>query len=69
MTEEQFYEWFHRCGYDRTGKGTAISEEWMNEHGHKIIVPRPSVLSPEDRKEATEGMSRYFRWRSEWGAH
>jgi len=69
VTEDEFYDWFHKCGYERTGKGTNITEEWMNEHGHKITVPRPSELSPEDRVEATQGMSKFFKWSSRWGAH
>ncbi len=69
MTEDEYYEWFRACGYDRTGAGTEITEEMMNGHGNTIQVPRASVLTPEDRKEAAEGMSRYFKWRSAWGAH
>lgn len=69
VTEREYYEWFRACGFEQTGQGTAITEDLINERGKVITVPRASCLSPADRIEATQGMSKYFGWRSEWGAH
>jgi len=69
VTEDQYDEWFVACGYFKTGEGTELTEDLMNDRGTVITVPRASVLSAEDRVEATQGMSKYFRWSSKWGAH
>lgn len=69
MTEDEYYAWFEACGYKRTGDGTSITEDMVNERGNIIQVPRASTLSPEDRKEAAEGMSSFFGWKSSWGVH
>lgn len=69
MTVNEYYEWFRQCGYERTGNGTTLTEEWRNANGFTIYVNRPETLSEEDRVDATRRMSQYFGWRSEWGAH
>lgn len=69
MTEDQYYEWFRACGFYKTGEGTELTEDLINERGTIITVPRASCLSPDDRIEATQGMAKYFGWRSAWGAH
>jgi hypothetical protein len=69
LTEDEYYEWFKACGFDRLGTGTEITEDLINARGTVIQVPRASVLSPKDRREAAEGMSRYFGWKSAWGTH
>lgn len=69
MTEDEYYAWFDACGFKRTGDGTDLIIDLINDRGTVIHVPRPSTLSDADRIEATEGMSKYFGWKSEWGAH
>jgi hypothetical protein len=69
VTEDEYYEWFHACGFERTGHGTLTTEDMINAAGKIIHVPRPSELSPADRVEATQGMSKYFGWSSRWGVH
>jgi len=69
VSEDEYYEWFRTCGFARTGEATALTEEWVNDRGTYIMVPRPSTLSEPDRVRACEEMSRYFGWKSSWGAH
>jgi len=69
VSEDEYYRWFEDCGYRRTGEGTELEEELANKTGHKIYVPRASTLSAYDRVKATTEMSKFFGWRSEWGAH
>lgn len=37
MTEDEYYEWFRLCGYDRTGAGTEITEEMTNKSGYSAL--------------------------------
>ena len=60
MTVEEYYAWFERHGFKRTGHGTMLIEEWSDEHGTFIFAPRPSELSPEDREAAIGRMSDYL---------
>jgi hypothetical protein len=69
VTKDQYYEWFEACGFHRTGEGTDITEDLINDRGKVITVPRASCLSAKDRVEATQGMSKYFGWSPKWGAH
>ena len=70
MTIDEYYEWFRKCGYERTGRGTATTEDLYNiDRGKFIQVPRPETLSPEHRKEAAENMGQYFGWTKRQGLH
>jgi hypothetical protein len=70
VTEDEYYGWFRACGYERTGNGTETTEDLYNIDRKKIIqVPRPQALSPEHRREAAEGMGRYFGWGISQGVH
>lgn len=69
MSEEEYFAWFKACGFEPTGEGTEITIDMINDRGTVIQVPRPSTLTPDDRREACEGMSQYFQWRPAWGAH
>jgi hypothetical protein len=70
VTEDEYYEWFRQCGYERTGQGTVTTEDLYNLDRKKFItVPRPQHLSPEHRREAAENMGQYFGWTKRQGLH
>lgn len=60
MTEEEYYAWFSAAGFERTGQGTNLLEEFVNEHGISIMAPRASELLPADRAAAIERMRMYL---------
>jgi hypothetical protein len=60
VTEQEYYEWFERRGFKRTGHGTLLIEEWSDEGGTFIMAPRPSELSPADRAAAIQRMIEYL---------
>jgi hypothetical protein len=69
VTNEEYFAWFEACGFVPTGDGTELLMDMINERGTVIHVPRPELLSDDDKREATEGMSKFFGWKSQWGAH
>lgn len=70
MTEDEYYRWFSACGYERTGQGTETTEDLYNVDRKRFIqVPRPQGLTAAHRREAAEGMSRYFGWSVRQGVH
>jgi hypothetical protein len=60
VTEDEYYAWFARHGFKRTGESTMLTEEWSDEGGTFIMAPRPSELSPDDRAAAIERMAAYL---------
>jgi len=60
VTEEEYYAWFERHGFKRSGDGTNLTEEWSNKNGTFIMAPRPSELSPADRAAAIERIANYL---------
>ncbi|MBR0874475.1 hypothetical protein JQ633_29250 [Bradyrhizobium tropiciagri] len=59
MSEEEFENWFRSAGFERTGVGTIITEEW-SDGTRSIFITRPSELSPTDRKAAIERAKMYL---------
>jgi hypothetical protein len=63
VTEDEYYEWFRKCGYERTGQGTETTEDLYNIDRQKFIqVPRAKHLSPIHRKEVAHNIGQYFGW-------
>jgi hypothetical protein len=60
VTIDEFYAWFGKAGYSRTGQGTNLTEEWVNDVGTYIMVPRPSELSEDDRAAAVQRAKMYL---------
>jgi len=60
VTEKEYYEWFERQGFKRSGDGTNLTEEWSDKNATFIMAPRPSTLSPTDRAAAIERMIEYL---------
>jgi len=60
VTEDEYYAWFAAAGYQPTGYGTELTEEFENEHGTKIMVTRARELSSKDRAAAIERYKRYL---------
>jgi hypothetical protein len=70
VTVEEYFKWFEACGYTATGERTATTVELYNPERRKFIyVPHPDHLSPEDRREAAEGIHHYFDWDVSQGVH
>ena len=60
MTEKEYYDWFERHGFKRSGEGTILTEECSDKQGTFIVAPRPSVLSPAGREAAINRMAEYL---------
>jgi len=60
VTEKEYYDWFERHGFKRSGEGTILTEEWSDKQGTFIMAPRPYVLSPADREAAINRMAEYL---------
>jgi hypothetical protein len=60
VTEAEYYAWFERHGFKRTGERTILTEEWSDEHGTFIMAPRPSALSLVDRQAAIDRMAKHL---------
>jgi hypothetical protein len=58
VSEEEYYDWFLAMGFTRTGQGTNLTEEWVNDAGTYIMVPKPAGLTPRDRLSVIERMRR-----------
>jgi hypothetical protein len=70
VTVDEYFQWFRACGYEATGERTATTVEMFNPERKKFIyVPHPDSLSPADRREAAEGIRRYFDWNVTQGVH
>lgn len=61
MTEDEYYAWLESAaGYGRTGRGTILTEELVNEGGATFWVTRASELTPRDRLAAIERYKMYL---------
>jgi hypothetical protein len=60
VTENEYYAWFSAAGFERTGDGTNLLEEFSDAHGTYIMAPRASELSPADRAAAIDRMAAYL---------
>jgi hypothetical protein len=60
VTEDEFYAFFQKAGFKLTGESTNLTEEWVNDVGTYIMVPRPSELSDADRASAIERAKMYL---------
>lgn len=60
MTEDEYYQWFRACGYEPTGAGTELSEEWSNPLGTTIYITRANELTAADRAAAVERYKMYL---------
>ncbi len=59
MTEDEYYGWFEKHGFRRTGERTKITEEWERAtDGTTIYVTRASELSPADRARKVDYLAR-----------
>jgi hypothetical protein len=60
VTIDEYNQWFHDAGFEPTGEGTLLTEEWVNEHDTYIIITRGSELGPADRAAAVERYKEYL---------
>jgi hypothetical protein len=58
VTEQEYDDWFRSMGFERTGEGTKLTEEWINAGGTAIMVTRASELSLRDRLASIERFRR-----------
>lgn len=59
MTEDEYYAWFSKAGFERTGGATNLTEEFVNAEGTYIMVTKASELSKADRAAAVERYKMY----------
>jgi hypothetical protein len=69
VTADQYEQWFRDRGFEPTGDGTLITEEWVNEHGTYIMITRASELSAADRAVAIERYKHYLGIPGGGGVH
>jgi hypothetical protein len=60
VSEDEYYQWFRDAGFERTGDGTLLTEEWSNEAGTFVMVTRPQHLSPRERAAAIDRYKMYL---------
>jgi hypothetical protein len=65
----QHRAWVERCGFNRTGKRTTLTEEWVGTTGKHHWLPDPKALSSAHRREAAENLGKYFGWSVWQGVH
>jgi hypothetical protein len=58
VTIDDYYRAFKGIGYEPTGEGTNLTEEWVNAAAQRLYITRPSELSPQDRADAVERIRR-----------
>jgi hypothetical protein len=60
VTVDQYEQWFRDAGFQPTGEGTILTEEWVDEHGTYIMVTRGRELNARDRADAIERYKHYL---------
>jgi hypothetical protein len=61
VTEEEYYQWLRDAGFEPTGEGTLITEEWANPtSGQAIMITRARELLPRERPDAIERYKMYL---------
>jgi len=60
VTEDEYYLWFERAGFRRTGEETILTEEMKNEADTTILVTKASELSPDERAKAIGRFKMYL---------
>jgi len=60
VTENEYYQWLRDRGYEPTGDGTLITEEWVNVYGTAIMITRASELTPKEREAAIKRYQMYL---------
>jgi hypothetical protein len=60
VTADQYEQWFRDAGFEPTGEGTLITEEWVNEHDTHIMITRANELNGADRAAAVERYKEYL---------
>jgi hypothetical protein len=60
MSIEEYYRWLRDAGFEPSGDGTDLTEEWSDAKGTFIMITRPQELSPEERVAAIERYKTYL---------
>jgi hypothetical protein len=60
LSIDDYYQWLHDAGFEPTGDGTLLTEEWSNAAGTFIMITRPQELSPRERFAAIERYKKYL---------
>jgi hypothetical protein len=60
LSLEEYEQWFRDAGFEKTGEGTILTEEWCNQSGTCIYVNRGDQLTENERAAAIGRFRRYL---------
>ena len=60
MSIDEYNQWFEDAGFRKTGEGTLLTEEWVNDVSTYIMVTRAEELTAGERMAAITRFKRYL---------